>query len=539
LFAGGASGPVFLSEGPGGALYYADLNDGEIRRIAYSAPQAMIAATPDEGDPPLTVAFDGRGSHDPEGGALKYSWDLDGDGVYGDSTQPAPTFKYTKLGIVTVRLRVTDPTGLSGTATKTITVGTPPVVTITAPTPATTWAVGDRIAFAGSADKGTLVWSLLLRHCSRIDANECHTHALQNFVGPSGSFIAPDHDYPSHLELSLAATDADGLRTTQTVSLYPRTADVTLASAPPGLNVAFGSESLPAPFTRTVLARSAISLNAPSPQVLDGVPYAWSAWDDGLGQVHNATAPDGGSVTYTATFSGPASPIATVSPTATPTPIASPAPAAPKPVAAWGFDETSGTKVPGGTLSGPLRVSAGKFGNALDFDGVDDWVTVKAPRLTSALTVEAWVYPSRRGGSLALRETARGSSWALYGDEAGVGAKFARGTAPKLRHWTHLALTYDGTTIRRYVDGALAGTKAATGPLAGGSYPLRFGGNAVWKQWFKGRLDEVRIYDRALSPAQLHTDMTTPINTNVNKARATKRAKGGAKVDHFRGRPRT
>ena len=111
------------------------------------------------------------------------------------------------------------------------------------------------------------------------------------------------------------------------------------------------------------------------------------------------------------------------------------------------------------------------------------------------MTVEAWVYPTRRGGSLALRETARGASWSLYQDEGGVGKKFARGTAPKLKRWTHVAMTYDGTTIRRYVNGRLAGTAAAKGKLAGGSYPLRFGGNAVWKEWFKGRLDEIRVYE--------------------------------------------
>ena len=205
------------------------------------------------------------------------------------------------------------------------------------------------------------------------------------------------------------------------------------------------------------------------------------------GTAAHATAPDGGSVTYTATF-------------AVSLGIACPAPPpAPKPVAAWGFDEPSGTKVPGGKLAGPLRVRAGKFGNALDFDGVDDWVTVKAPRLRSAMTVEAWVYPTRRGGSLALRETKRGAAWSLYGDEAGVGTKLARGSAPKLRRWTHLAMTYDGATIRRYVNGKLAGTRAAKGAIAASSYPLRFGGNAVWKEWFKGRLDEVRVYDRALT----------------------------------------
>ena len=194
--------------------------------------------------------------------------------------------------------------------------------------------------------------------------------------------------------------------------------------------------------------------------------------------------------------------------------------------------------MPGGKLAGPLRVRGGKFGNALDFDGVDDWVTVKAPTLGRTMTVEAWVYPTRRGGSLALRETKRGAAWSLYGDEAGIGTRFARGAAPKLRRWTHLAMTYDGVTIRRYVDGKLAGTRAPAGTIAGGAYPLRFGGNAVWKEWFKGRLDEVRVYDSALTPAQIQADMSTPIDAEAKAAVKRKRVKGGAKVRKYRGASR-
>ena len=162
--------------------------------------------------------------------------------------------------------------------------------------------------------------------------------------------------------------------------LNPRTTDVTLASLPPGLQLAFGSETLPAPFTRTVLARSAISLNAPSPQ---GV-LAWSSWSDGGAQpAHDHRARRRRVVTYTATFSaGPPQP-------------AGPRPRPPvhlrrhrrarlrgrsRPGAST---SPSGTKVPGGKLAGPLRVRGGKFGNALDFDGVNDWVTVKAPKLTA------------------------------------------------------------------------------------------------------------------------------------------------------------
>ncbi len=254
-FLTGAAGPVFLTQGPDGALYYADLSGGTIRRISpnNTAPTARITANPTSGAAPLTVAFDARDSSDPQQQTLTYAWDLDGDGAYDDSTQVAPSRTYTNPGTVTVRLRVTDPGGLAGTASTTITVGGVPVATIEEPSSTTTWAVGDTIAFAGSARTSSgaalpasrLSWTLSLRHCSRTDANVCHTHAIQDYAGvASGSFVAPDHEYPSHLLLSLHATDPNGLTDTETVRLDPRTAEVALRSSPVGLRLSFASETV-------------------------------------------------------------------------------------------------------------------------------------------------------------------------------------------------------------------------------------------------------------------------------------------------------
>ena len=175
-----------LTQGPDGALYYADLAGGTVRRVAAdnNAPTARITATPATGVAPLTVAFDGTTSSDPEGQALTYAWDLDGDGAYDDSTAAAPSFTYTSAGTITVRLRVTDPGGLQGTTSATITVGAPPTVTIATPAAGTTWAVGDTVGFSGSARNSAgatlpasaLRWSLTLRHCSR-DRRERVPHA--------------------------------------------------------------------------------------------------------------------------------------------------------------------------------------------------------------------------------------------------------------------------------------------------------------------------------------------------------------------------
>ena len=41
--------------------------------------------------------------------------------------------------------------------------------------------------------------------------------------------------------------------------------------------------------------------------------------------------------------------------------------------------------------------------------------------------------------------------------------------------------------------------------------PLKLGGNAIWAEWFAGLLDDVRVYNRALTPAELQSDMTAPV----------------------------
>ena len=141
----GAASPVDLQVGPDGNLYYADFFGGTIRRISWNPPPvAKATASPTSGAAPLTVAFDATGSSDPDGDPLSYSWDLDGDGVYGDATSPTPSYTYAQDGQVNVGLKVTYSSCGVGTDSVTITVGgegptatiTPPAVTPTPPAPA-------------------------------------------------------------------------------------------------------------------------------------------------------------------------------------------------------------------------------------------------------------------------------------------------------------------------------------------------------------------------------------------------------------------
>jgi hypothetical protein len=68
-------------------------------------------------------------------------------------------------------------------------------------------------------------------------------------------------------------------------------------------------------------------------------------------------------------------------------------------------------------------------------------------------------------------------------------------------------MTYDGSAVRLYVNGALAVSQAASGSVTSSTGVLRIGGNSVWNEWFAGLIDEVRVYNRALSAAEIQADM--------------------------------
>jgi hypothetical protein len=205
------------------------------------------------------------------------------------------------------------------------------------------------------------------------------------------------------------------------------------------------------------------------------------------------------------------------------------------PVGAWGFDEATGTAATdasgrgnNGTISGATRTTSGKIGAALTFDGVNDWVTVPDAAsldLTNRATLEAWVFPTSLGGlwrTALLKEQPGQLVYALYANNdvsrpsghlfSGADI-FTNGTAAlALNAWSHLAMTWDGTTQRLWLNGVQVGSRAVGGTLPNSTGVLRFGGNNVWAEWFAGRLDEIRIYDRALTQTELQADMTRPVS---------------------------
>jgi len=77
--------------------------------------------------------------------------------------------------------------------------------------------------------------------------------------------------------------------------------------------------------------------------------------------------------------------------------------------------------------------------------------------------------------------------------------------------WPHLAATYDGATMRLYVNGVQVSSRAQTGAIVTSTNPLQIGGDSIYGQYFTGRIDEVRVYNRALNVAQIQSNMNTPL----------------------------
>ncbi len=282
-------GAVSLTVSPGGDLIYTDYELNEVRRIRFYGgnvpPVASFTATPSFGPAPLTVDFNASGSSDADGQALTYAWDLDGDGQYDDATGVTVNDRvYSTVADVEVGLRVTDTEGATDTTTRTVSAGnSPPTVSITAPLSTLTWQVGQTIAFSATGSDpqdGTLPaaafeWTLEMQHCP----SDCHAHIITSFSDvKSGSFDAPDHEYPSHLQLTVTVMDSNGLTATDDVKVFPKTGTVAATSDPTGIPLTVSAT--------TAIVGSTISVSAPQTATLGEETWTFSSWSDGGARTH-------------------------------------------------------------------------------------------------------------------------------------------------------------------------------------------------------------------------------------------------------------
>jgi hypothetical protein len=133
---------------------------------------------------------------------------------------------------------------------------------------------------------------------------------------------------------------------------------------------------------------------------------------------------------------------------------------------------------------------------------------------TSAISICAWINPSWTGNNRILQKGRSDNQYRLikeWGDNtkfhlSGVGELFPQNVLPPLGEWTHLAAIYDGSSMKLYFDGVVVAEMDASGDIATSDEPLIIGNKhetAPGGDEFNGMLDDVRIYNRALSQSEI------------------------------------
>ena len=429
------------------------------------------------------------------------------------------------------RIRVTarDAAGQSGTATSgtnfTVVSGTP-TLTLTAPTTAVTWAIGSTqpITFDHNLGTGATVVIDLSRDGGATWSNL--SPGLVTTSATTGSFgwvVSGPATTAARARVTWAGNPAVTSASAVSFTIADTTAPTVGITAPTAGSTVSG--------TVTVSATASDNVAVAGVQfLLDGVALGAEDTASPYSVAWNTTTATAGPHTLTARArdaAGNQTTSAAVSVTVTIV-------VSPGLVAAYGFEEGSGTTTVDasglgntGTITAGTWTTAGRFGNALSFNGTSSLVTiadVAALRLSTTMTLEAWVRPtsSTSWRCAMLKESSGGLAYGLYSSDASsrpggyvrVGSE-VDATAPSaiaLNAWTHLAATYDGATLRLFVNGTQVTSRALTGSIVSSTQPLRIGGNQVWGEYFAGLIDEVRVYNRALSAAEIQTDMNTPVS---------------------------
>ena len=206
----------------------------------------------------------------------------------------------------------------------------------------------------------------------------------------------------------------------------------------------------------------------------------------------------------------------------------------------WNFDEGSGNIAvdisgngnTGILVNNPAWVD-GKSGKALSFNGIDNYVHISDSSsldVTSQITLETWVFPRSYvdytgmvSHMISRSDYSGGPVYvlAMYPDNHKVNYDinfvntYHQSNAEiQLNTWTHLAVTYDGSNVRFYINGEFDSSYAYVGSISTTSNWLAIGckptdpyGGVGTYAYFNGIIDEVKIYNRALSQQEIQTDL--------------------------------
>jgi PKD repeat protein len=467
-------------------------------------PIAQASAAPTNGSAPLAVSFSSAGSYDPEGVALSYSWTF-GDGT--TSTAANPSHTYQNPGGYSARLSVSDGTSTTASGLITINVtitGTnqPPVAVASATPAAGPAPLSVSFSSAGSYDPegATLTYNWTFGDGSTSTAaNPSHSYAV-------GTFSA---------RLSVS----DG---TNSTSSNPMTITVTNPAPTVSMTSPANGASYAAPATINLAASV-----TPNGHSITKVQFynGTALLGEDTAAPYTLSLTNMGPATYSLVAQAVYDAGATTASSAVTVTVGGL-------VAAYGFDERSGTTTAdasvnrnNGTVSNATWTTAGQFGSALSFNGSNSVVTVSDSAsldLTQGLTLEAWVFPTALGGwrpilfkpgGTLLCYVLQGSSNPSGVPSLGLSVAYPNVMAPNplpLNTWSHLAGTYNGVTMALYVNGVQVASQSQTGTLATSTDAVTIGGDTAGNDW-SGLIDEVRVYNRALSASEIQADMNTSI----------------------------
>ena len=203
---------------------------------------------------------------------------------------------------------------------------------------------------------------------------------------------------------------------------------------------------------------------------------------------------------------------------------------------ALAFNESSGTTCAdssgsghtGTLVNGPTR-TPGKFGNGLTLDGTNDHVLVADPSTLNLgignFTIAAWIKRQAIGVEHTILSKTASTSWTTGGKEFFVGGDnrlyfggFAVGEIPSTgtitndNTWHHVAVTFvdSSNTVTLYIDGVASGGGTLNLPADVASHVVKVGGHPAG-HYFRGEVDEFRIFSRALSSGEVQTIMNNAI----------------------------